>query len=54
MPEIDISTEPPMHLVNTEFLEHEGFIHSGLPGTKEMKGVCPFHSILDPGFPVSL
>ena len=27
-PDIDISNEPPMQLVNTEFLESEGFIHS--------------------------
>ncbi len=27
-PDIDLSHEPPMQLVNTEFLEKEGFIHS--------------------------
>ena len=27
-PDIDISDEPPMQLVNTQFLESEGFIHS--------------------------
>jgi choline dehydrogenase-like flavoprotein len=27
-PDIDLSHEPPMQLVNTEFLESEGFIHS--------------------------
>jgi choline dehydrogenase-like flavoprotein len=27
-PDIDISNEPPMQLVNTEFLESQGFIHS--------------------------